>query len=293
MLSRWFQTPVGIDPPAADRLRRDLEAEAAELQALAERVQATLNEAGIASTAPAEIRDVGGRCGGTGADLGRRIRGTDFREAITAWTYRGRIFSNGMNAAPGGPQVGQRMPGCVTPIGAIQVLSCLPDAGLLGGERVGTSSAASSDNSVLGDGGLRLRPLVTPPALPREPVYDRSGNRESDQGQGAEPGPETEPPARPAPELIYEPSPKHDQKRPGVAPQPTNPEVTLKEAVEVKPRQRIGYDTESGEIVVFRETHEEQRHYHGYVVEYHQLNQEQRNALLQAGLVNLRGKPMK
>lgn len=92
--------------------------------------------------------------------------------------------------------------------------------------------------------------------------------------------------------LVYEPSPKHAQPGPGVGTEPTNPEELLQQSVPVKATstQRIAYDPTTGEIVVFRETNPGV--YHGYVVEYLDLAQDQRNALYKAGLVNLRGKPM-
>ncbi|HET7488042.1 MAG TPA: hypothetical protein VFJ85_08940 [Acidimicrobiales bacterium] len=101
----------------------------------------------------------------------------------------------------------------------------------------------------------------------------------------------SDPPA--PPRLIYEPSPKHDQVRGGVGPQPTNPEKVLGESVEVNPRRRVGYDKESGEIVVFHETHPGKGIYHGYVAEYSALRQPDKNALKRAGLVDERGRPMK
>lgn len=58
----------------------------------------------------------------------------------------------------------------------------------------------------------------------------------------------------------------------------------------MKPGHRIGYDPATEEIVVFFETHRGQGIYHGFVADYRNLRQSQRNALYKSRLVDLRGK---
>ena len=90
--------------------------------------------------------------------------------------------------------------------------------------------------------------------------------------------------------LVYSPNPKHGQNRPGVGDEPTNPEPNAESAPEVKPGQHITYDPENKEIIVYRE--DNAGGYHGYVVAYDELNQQQKNTLYRSGLINLRGKPI-
>lgn len=89
----------------------------------------------------------------------------------------------------------------------------------------------------------------------------------------------------------YESNPKHDVRRPGVSPQPTNPETALANSVPVGGNStgRIAYDDSTGEIVVFQ--NHQGSNYHGYTVAWGDLRQSQKNALVNAGLFKPNGKP--
>lgn len=65
----------------------------------------------------------------------------------------------------------------------------------------------------------------------------------------------------------FEPSPKHDQTRPGIGAQPTNGQSALDRSVQVSDTssRRVGVDAGSGEIVVFDETYPGQCIFHGHV----------------------------
>ena len=98
---------------------------------------------------------------------------------------------------------------------------------------------------------------------------------------------------------MYEANPKHgpdDQGR--VSREPKNGQDALDYSVLIKPTvpARIGIDYEEGEFVLLRR-HEltfrewpELEIFHGYVVAWAGLPQECRNALMRAGMANLRGK---
>jgi hypothetical protein len=97
----------------------------------------------------------------------------------------------------------------------------------------------------------------------------------------------------------YEASPKHGPLDLGrVSREPTNGQEALDYSVTIKPTvpARIGIDYEEGEFVILRR-HErtfrelpELEIFHGYVVPWARLPQECRNALMRAGMANLRGK---
>ena len=282
--------PVGLDPVGADRLQRLLDDAAASLRGCAERVQRLLDETGIACTAPQVIRGVADTCGGTGADLGRRIAVTRASPPPVAYSrggmgVSGHAHASWLGSAPAGSPWLAAV--CGPSLAPHLVLSCHPPAA--GREVLGQPPSGRDSSPGAGD---RSRPerLVTLVRRPR-PTFDQttsSAEHQSDmRGQ-----PVDEDPGEEAPPPSYEPSPKHDEKRPGVGPQPTSPEEVLKGSIDVAPGLRVGYNKETGEIVVFRETHPGKGIYHGYVSEHEQLGQELRNALFRAGLVNLRGKPM-
>lgn len=92
----------------------------------------------------------------------------------------------------------------------------------------------------------------------------------------------------------YEPnSGKHSSVARGrISREPANPQRTLEVSKPVggNSKARIGYDSETGEIVVFQETSENV--YHGYVPEngWKDLTQGQRNALVEAGIFKNTGK---
>ena len=97
----------------------------------------------------------------------------------------------------------------------------------------------------------------------------------------------------------YEASPKHGLLDLGrVSREPTNGQEALDYSVMIKPTvpARIGIDYQEGEFVILRR-HErtfrelpELEIFHGYVVPWNRLPQECRNALMRAGMANLRGK---
>jgi hypothetical protein len=98
---------------------------------------------------------------------------------------------------------------------------------------------------------------------------------------------------------VYEPNPKHGREPRGqVSAEPRNGQDALDVSVPLTPTGlgRVGIDYEERAIVVFRRhtfgLENEPRHeiFHGYVVEWHDLRQDIKNALLRAGMVNLRGK---
>ena len=90
----------------------------------------------------------------------------------------------------------------------------------------------------------------------------------------------------------FEPSPKHDQSRPGVGAQPTNGQSALTRSVQVSETsaRRVGVDAGSGEIVVFDETYPGQCIFHGHVRAWDQLTQKMQSALYKAGLTDLKGR---
>ena len=78
---------------------------------------------------------------------------------------------------------------------------------------------------------------------------------------------------------------------------PTDPEGMLFSSDAVKAGQRIAYDTKNNEIVVFRrESIGQGSHpdtYHGYVVEWNNLTNEQKSVLIKEGLMTPTGRPAK
>lgn len=65
---------VGVDPSTAGDLARQWESAQSSLDAQSIRVQRLLDEAGVSSTVPQQIRAVGHTCGAEAVDLRRRIR---------------------------------------------------------------------------------------------------------------------------------------------------------------------------------------------------------------------------
>lgn len=95
--------------------------------------------------------------------------------------------------------------------------------------------------------------------------------------------------------LIFEPAPYHGKKTCGrKSPGPTNGQKTLENSVPVKEtsKERIGYDPDTDEIVVFSFTQERNGAwvYHGHVRTWDELKPEHRKALQRAGLFNNKGK---
>ncbi len=91
---------------------------------------------------------------------------------------------------------------------------------------------------------------------------------------------------------LYEGNSKHGKSQRGKAsPAPTNPEMTLKNAVEVKEGKLIGVDAKANEIVVFRE-HREGK-YHGYTSTWKELDNADKALLRELELVNKKGEILK
>jgi hypothetical protein len=93
----------------------------------------------------------------------------------------------------------------------------------------------------------------------------------------------------------YEGSPKHGKEQRGnAAPEPTHGQETLDRSVSIKPTttRRVGYDPDTGEFDVFDETHPGSGIYHGHQRTWDQLSQDMQNALVKAGVVNRKGKPL-
>ncbi len=93
----------------------------------------------------------------------------------------------------------------------------------------------------------------------------------------------------------FEASPKHGPEQRGdAAPEPTHPQETLDESVRIKSTstRRVGYDPETGEFDVFDETYNDSEIYHGHQRTWDELTQDMKNALIKAGKVNRRGKPI-
>ncbi|WP_156769442.1 hypothetical protein [Nocardia sp. 852002-20019_SCH5090214] len=94
--------------------------------------------------------------------------------------------------------------------------------------------------------------------------------------------------------LTYEKSPKHGKDQRGTAaPEPTHGQETLENSVLIKPTtsRRVGYDANTGEFDVFDETHPESGIYHGHQRSWDQLTPDMQNALVNAGIVDRKGKP--
>lgn len=94
----------------------------------------------------------------------------------------------------------------------------------------------------------------------------------------------------------YEPSPKHGKTDRGRANRaPTDGQAALDNSTQISPNstRRVGVDEKNGEIVIFDETHPDERVFHGHVRSWDELSQAQKNALVKAGLTNRRGKIIK
>lgn len=99
---------------------------------------------------------------------------------------------------------------------------------------------------------------------------------------------------------MYEPNPKHASFALGrVSREPRNGQEALDFSVSVKPtsRLRVGVDYGDALFVVLRfhdlgEFRDSANYeiFHGYVVDWRDLTQEQRNALMRWGFANLRGR---
>jgi len=91
----------------------------------------------------------------------------------------------------------------------------------------------------------------------------------------------------------YEASPKHGATARGnIGAAPRNGQNALDASVQVKdtsPR-RVGIDYQTGEIVVFDETHPGAGIFHGHVRSWNQLSQEMKTALYESGLTTKKGK---
>ncbi|MFI1461234.1 hypothetical protein [Nocardia carnea] len=96
------------------------------------------------------------------------------------------------------------------------------------------------------------------------------------------------------PALIFEPSSKHGPKQRGkAAPEPTNPQHTLDNSVRFSDEttRRVGYDPTTGEFAIFDMTFDQTGIYHGHKRTWEQLSEEQQNGLVNAGIVDKKGKP--
>ncbi|MFF3669892.1 polymorphic toxin-type HINT domain-containing protein [Microtetraspora malaysiensis] len=91
----------------------------------------------------------------------------------------------------------------------------------------------------------------------------------------------------------FDASPKHGRgQRGNAAPGPKDGQTALDNSVGIGPNttRRVGIDKDNGEFVIFDETHPGQDIYHGHVRKWSELSQQQKNALIDAGLVTRRGK---
>jgi len=89
------------------------------------------------------------------------------------------------------------------------------------------------------------------------------------------------------------PSPKHHPNvRGNVSPGPTNGQAALDLSVQVKPTspRRVAYEPDAGQFVVLDETVPGQ--FHGHVVPWSNLHTDMKNALVNLGVVNRRGRPV-
>ncbi len=108
--------------------------------------------------------------------------------------------------------------------------------------------------------------------------------------------PRTTPIAPPYHQYTYEPNPKHGPTQKGnIGAEPQNGQDALDNSVQVKgtSTRRVGVDPMTGEIVVFDETHPDKGIFHGHVRTWDQLTQEMKDALIKAGLVDKKGRPIK
>ena len=96
--------------------------------------------------------------------------------------------------------------------------------------------------------------------------------------------------------LKYEPNPKHPPAgsvaagERTVTPEPMNPQESLDISVPFSSNSPSGVavDPKSGEFIVFEPS--APGRYHGYAVTWDQLSQQQKNALIRTGQVNVKGK---
>ena len=90
----------------------------------------------------------------------------------------------------------------------------------------------------------------------------------------------------------YQPNPKHDrpggEEKGGVSPQPEAGSSLMDQAVQVKPGSSVAVDRSTGKFVVYRTDANGQTH--GYQTTWKGLRNEQRAALIKAGLATKRGK---
>lgn len=118
-------------------------------------------------------------------------------------------------------------------------------------------------------------------AIMRENTGSR-GQGQQGQQQGQQEGQSTN----------YQPNPKHDgpkgDDRRGVSPQPQAGGSLFDSAIQVKPGQRVAVDQSNGTFVVYRT--DPNGVTHGYQTTWKGLRNDQRAALLKAGLVTKRGK---
>jgi RHS repeat-associated protein len=94
-------------------------------------------------------------------------------------------------------------------------------------------------------------------------------------------------------ELKWESNPKHGQVQRGNAgPEPTDPVASLMRSVAYNPNstRRVSADPSAGEFAVFDESYPRSGIYHGHVRSWDQLDGDQQNALVRAGMANRRGK---
>lgn len=101
-------------------------------------------------------------------------------------------------------------------------------------------------------------------------------------------------PEEPPKPFAYQSNRKHGRGRRGrVSPEPRNPKAAYEVSRRISPNsnRRIGVDRENLEIVIFHAhfVRDDEFEWHGFVVEWEDLKQAQRNALLRANLVNRRG----
>lgn len=132
---------VGVDPEGAARLAGLLEDAEASLGARAARVQALLDEAGVTSTVPGEIRSVGRSCGAEAADLGRRAGMIRMPAPLSEGPTPGVLSPGwGVFSGPGsstGPNPCAPPPAPDQPVGGMNTWTVPGLAGPLSGVRTG------------------------------------------------------------------------------------------------------------------------------------------------------------
>ena len=93
------------------------------------------------------------------------------------------------------------------------------------------------------------------------------------------------------PKLEYDPNPKHAQAIPDfIGPEPKNGQIALNNSVSIADTttRRIGIDPNTDEIVVIDDTNTGK--YHGHVRTWDQLTQAMKNALVEDGLIDKKGR---